>query len=160
PNERFTGEAIQICGRTGARCADDRLVSRGAERPGRPEPGVQQTDGPMTTRAQPTVVRRKPLGADVTLPKEGVGNAEVVHRRSSSLCFDIRLRTFSKSNPAPRTGTIGSFISAKRLGTVFIVKRLGSSLAVTSSHVSGQATGAPGRGRTENGATIVCPGPF
>src|SRR5262245_60328423 len=114
----------------------------------------------MTARALPTVVRRESFGADVTLPEERVGNAEVVHRRSSYLCFDIRLRTFSKSNPGLSAGAIGSFISANGASKVFIVKLLGSILAVTSSHVSGQATGAPGRGRTENGATIVCPGPF
>jgi hypothetical protein len=41
-----------------------------------------------------------------------------------------------------------------------MVKRLGSRRAVTSDHGSGHEIGAPGSGRTENGATIVWPRPF
>ncbi len=58
------------------------------------------------------------------------------------------------------TGAIGSFTVAKRSGTVRIVNALGSRRAVTSSQRSGHETGAPGSGRTENGATIVCPCTF
>ena len=64
------------------------------------------------------------------------------------------------SSPAPRTGANGSVLAAKRFGTVAIVKRAGSSRAVTSSHASGQDTVAPGRGRAENGAAMVCPRAF
>ena len=41
-----------------------------------------------------------------------------------------------------------------------MVKRAGSRRAVTSLHTSGHDAGAPGSGRSENGATIVWPWPF
>src|SRR5436309_3037099 len=58
------------------------------------------------------------------------------------------------------TGASGSPSVSKRGAAVLIVKRVGSSRAVTSSQRSGHDTGAPGNGRTENGATIVWPCPF
>ena len=65
------------------------------------------------------------------------------------------------STAFPSTGATGSCPSfAKRFGTVAIVKARGSSRAVTSYHRSGHETGAPGSGRTENGAAIVWPRPF
>ena len=51
------------------------------------------------------------------------------------------------------TARIGSPRLATRAGTVLIVWRAGSSLAVTSFQVSGVDTGAPGCGRTANGAS-------
>jgi hypothetical protein len=64
------------------------------------------------------------------------------------------------SRPLSSTGRSGSDICSKRATIVFTVNRAGSSVGVTSRHSSGHEAGAPGSGRSENGATMVCPCPF
>ena len=49
---------------------------------------------------------------------------------------------------------------SSRAGSVFMVKRRGSSLGPTSLHSSGVEAGAPGTGRRLNGDTSVRPCPF
>ncbi len=58
------------------------------------------------------------------------------------------------------TEVSGSAIFANRPGSVARVKLAGSKSSVTSFHLSGQDAGAPGKGRTEYGATMVRPWPF
>jgi hypothetical protein len=64
------------------------------------------------------------------------------------------------SMPSPSTGRSGSAIRSNRFGSVSSVKRAGSSRGVTSRHSIGHEAGAPGSGRSEKGATMVCPWPF
>jgi hypothetical protein len=72
----------------------------------------------------------------------------------------MRSSAAAMSMPSPRTGVSGSAIFSKRAAIVFRLKRAGSRRGVTSRHSSGHEAGAPGSGRSENGATMVCPCPF
>lgn len=69
----------------------------------------------------------------------------------------MRAMAAAMSREPVRSGARGSPIFSISAGSPVIVKRRGSRRAVTSCHGSGHEAGAPGSGRTENGATIVRP---
>src|SRR5262249_11111746 len=68
-------------------------------------------------------------------------------------------RTVGMWGDESKSFAIGSPILPTRSGTDLIVNRPGSRSGVTSSHVRGVETRAPGVARTEYGATIVRDGP-